>query len=193
MAQDIFQSTQHIATLLLGNPEENNIREVASGSVGVSLGIQYGARRARTWKKRRSTCSSFRPRWNLQLFPQSMRHQRAEAMSISSRSDFRKWADRQERNDSQALGSTCGSLIESISAAFSKEFRRVGQCGYPLCANPVTAMDMIDMWRMVRMRRIEVKRWELALPSDLQTNDDPNLRIPRSVVAGNIDRARRRW
>ena len=55
------------------------------------------------------------------------------------------------------------------------------------------AKDLFDLGHMVYLHRIKFNRREAAPQPNLQSTKDPHLRIFWSVVARNIDRARRRW
>lgn len=114
---------------------------------------------------------------NAATFAHTKRRVHAEAMRVKSRPDPWKWVANQVREFPRCPRWMHAGLIDNIGATCPMSRRRMGEYTFPHYVTPTAAGDMLDLWFLVSLRRIESSRWELAPQPRLRRDGNSSLRV----------------
>ena len=125
-------------------------------------------------------------------FPHAARRSHATALLCDSKTAAWQSAVRQVRE--YMAGATWKRVepIGEISAAFSKTLQHMGRRrDPPYFASPMSA-EIFDLRRIIRIRRMGLREWELTPFREPPVVLDGRLHLSQEIVARNTDLARRR-
>ena len=100
---------------------------------------------------------------NFAFSPRASKHSQAVAFGLGDKEGPWTWIRKQVRKCVNYSGWRHPSLIDRISVASSKLFRRIGRRRYPLYLTPKAFVDLFGMWTATCGRRMDFFRWSLAL------------------------------